>query len=1457
MTVAEPAPALTVDAVVERVGRASDVHEFELVCTEGLRSLRTPGDRDRVLAEAGRQLDTFGAVADDRLRRGWLDQVVEEVRTRGEDSLGSGLYSVAAAEMLEAFARARVDFEELRSAVVAGETADDYAIRSPLSAERIRDLGRMAEKLRGSGLMALVSGEDAGLARDLAAAMTPAKPLPATVPEPWRVSRDDLLGWPEAPGELPRLVRSLIAETEPSAAWTDMPAGSGVSQPGWDGVVRCSTGNRFVPDGKSVWELSTQQNGSDGKARSDYDKRVKSLENTPNPERAEAAYVAVMCAPWTKARSFQDEKSDSGDFRLVRALNVDNLEAWLECAPLTTVWLREQMGQPVAGVGLLSAWWARWLESTTVPLDAPIVLAGRDEQVEALRSRLRQRGGVVTVGGRIHRDEILAFVAAALAGSDAPGSCSTDVLHVYDIAEALRLMAGQALSGPGGPGSRAPAMTIVVPSADFAACLPAASQHRLIVPLPGHSQADIVLEAVDSDAVTQMLEAAGKNFHAVYELGALARMSLLALRRRLAVQPELCRPSWAGGHIDTTVRRGLLLAGWNETREGDRSIVERFTGCSYDQTTEALHGLDPGDAPMILTDEQWHVVSPADAWTLLSDHLIPEDLTAFGQVAHEVLTEPDPFHGMSASARMRAQYEEVEPTFSHQLRRGVATALALLGSSPPRPLGASAPVENAADGIVHRILQAANNAPNPSLWAAVARVLPLLAEAAPSAVLRGLRTCISESHAFATAMFADSTDDDTLFGVDSPHLHVIEALETLAWSPDHLSAAVDALASLAARDPGGTWSNRPSSSLGSIMYGWSPHTSADADARLQAVEMLRQRHGPVAWDLMLSMLPEGHGAQMVEKGPLHRDWKRERVVTIDEYRSVIDSVGKMLVEDAGADRDRWATLVGRIGNLTFDARSALVNALSKIGASDPDEAFRSAVWPELREAVSANRENFDTDWALPESELEAFDPLLEQLRPAAPAAAHRWLFSSDFVMVDSRRWADDHHAHGAALAAKRTAAIGEILAVGGIDAVLELVETMETSYAVGMALANRRPAPDKDVLEAMPEASEPVTAAVLTYFESRFRECGWELVDRLIAERSPSERVVADLLRAVPAVESPWRRADALGDGVANEYWTRVSPLELGPPTSSDQLGEVSGRLRNAGRIGAAIRLVSVWEHRHDSAPEVAEEAASCLEGWLQQQDPRDPAPVSRHDLSRLMEMLDRHREHLGTGRVATLEWQYLSALAYAGDTGTPNLRRHLAQDPDFFITLVEIAYKPASLSPDDGPDPDESTRQRALNAHRLLHSWPPGEFSPGGDGQQSVDAERLNGWVDHVRSRLDETDRQRIGDTLIGTALAASPADSDGEWPSAAVRNLIERVSSDDLDRGLTLAVCNQRGGTTRSPTDGGGQERELAARYRAHCSRFSQWPRTAAIFDSLDSVYEDEAAVHDRRAEARRRGL
>lgn len=1447
---------MTVDTIIDRVRVAANMHDLERAWTEGLRAAPRPDDRDRILVEASRHLSALDALPEDRLRRNWLGQVVEEVRTRGEGSLSEELASVAAAQMREAFAHASAEIAELRAAVTSGEDLHGYAAGVPLTADRIRDLGRMAQRLRGSGLMTLVSNGDAGLARELAAATTPRVPLVPTVPDSWRVSRDDLLrGWDAADRELPRLVHSLIAETVPSAEMIHMPAGTGVAQSGWDGRVRCSEGNRFVPDGQSVWEMSAQKSGTDGKARRDYDNRVQ---DTPELERAEAAYVAVMCAPWRKAQAFADEMSQRGDFNTVRTCTVDDLEAWLACAPATTVWMREQLGKPVEHVFLLSEWWERWLASTTVPLNAQLVLAGRDESAESLRGRCRQRrGGVITIGGAVHRDEILAFVAAALESSDAS---LASVLYVEDRGSAQRLLHVDSLPGSGYRSPTSSTVTVVVPSADFADCLPRDSRHRLIVPVPGEPEAHIVLEPVDSEQAAGLLQDAGLERHTAHELGSVARMSLLTLRRRLAHNPEIHHPAWASGHIDGTIRRCLLLHGWNATFGGDRQALERFVGRSYDDATEALSGLDSGDAPMILTDERWHVVSPSDAWTLVSAHLTSDDIGSFAEIAHEVLTEPDPFQDMNASERMQAQYEGTTENYSHQLKHGVATTLALLGSNPPQHHGA--PAMNAADGIASRILRTANNDPSPRTWASVAQELPLLAEASPTEVLAALRTCLANSHDFTSAMFAEGPDEDSFFMPTPPYVHVLWALESLAWACDHLNAAADMLARLAAIDPGARSANRPTNSLASILCPWMPHTSADADARWGTVNMLRRRHNATAWELMLSMLPNGSGHQVDARGPRYRRWKRRQDVSPEEHRLAVESAGRALVEEAGQDPERWAALVQRLSNLTPPGRAALAASLSEIAAADPDEAFRSVVWPQLRDTLSKHREHSDTWWTLPEDALAPFDPLLQRLCPANPADACSWLFESSTMAVDGIRFIDDHAAHEAALTAKRIEAVRDILDAGGVAAVMALAEKVSQPYEVGVALAGQpiASAMDDAVCEALDGATGPVLVAALTYFDRRFKEAGLELMDQLVTNCAPSDRAVADLLRAAPADIAPWSRADEFGPGVADEYWQRVNSREFRNATA-DEACEAATRLRQARRTGDALELFFWWDYNHAETaitPTMAEEIATCLEDHVRQ-DADEQERLSAHELSRLVEITDQHSEHLGAERLTMLKWQYRPALEAAGSAAAADPYLMIAQDPDIFVSLVEAAYRPASATPGGSPEPSEAEQRAASNAYDILHSWRPTTFNPGSgsDNQEGVGAEGLADWVHHARRRLAETDRQEIGDMLIGTALASSPADPGGGWPGAAVRDLIEDLSSDDLDHGLSIAKYNQRGATSRALTDGGQQESDLAARYRELSRQFCDWPRTAAILDGLARSYENEAEMHDRRAEAWRRGL
>ena len=59
----------------------------------------------------------------------------------------------------------------------------------------------------------------------------------------------------EARHQLPLLIRKLVRAISPDATFVNFSAHEQVQRPGFDGFVEESTGNQFVPAGKSGWEM--------------------------------------------------------------------------------------------------------------------------------------------------------------------------------------------------------------------------------------------------------------------------------------------------------------------------------------------------------------------------------------------------------------------------------------------------------------------------------------------------------------------------------------------------------------------------------------------------------------------------------------------------------------------------------------------------------------------------------------------------------------------------------------------------------------------------------------------------------------------------------------------------------------------------------------------------------------------------------------------------------------------------------------------------------------------------------------------------------------------------------------------------------------------------------------------------------------------------------------------------
>lgn len=672
--------------------------------------------------------------------------------------------------------------------------------------------------------------------------------------------RDDLLRWADtvsARADFPRLIRRLALETTPDAVRLGFAAGSGTSVGDWDGSIRSDRRNPFVPSGQSVWELSVE------KLREGRFRLRQAARDPDGSPTLDAVYVEAILRVWRNREKWANGKRADRRWKDVRAYGVDDVEGWLDTAPVTHAWVSELLGLGPYGYRAAESWWRDWARATTPTLPSSLITAGRDDAAATLTTALSGPLTLTTIRGGSTED-VLAFIAAVLDLQALEGNPGWRARAAFvDERASWRALAGR----------RSP-LILVPASGEAATEATGDTPHHILIPVLGSARPDIDLPAIDAHAATAALVAAGvSDQRRADELGRLARRSLLALRRNLANKPELHTPAWAGAPSRTL--RGVLLAGrWDERSSADMSVVSGLTGNPYEAVRETLAELARAEDPMVSRlGSTWTLVSAQDAWIQLCESVRPDDLDRLEPVVRRVLLEVDPALELAPEEQWRAGVLGKTHVYSAELRRGLAATLALLGVH-----GGAIELEHGADGkrwaayIVGELLSAANADRSGGLWNSMHDVLRRLAEAAPDAFLDGVRDATAGDAPILAAMFTDRQQAGALTA-PSRHTQLLWSLEILAWSPLHFGRVMELLARLAEIDPGGRTSNRPAASLRAILCPWRPQTSVSAEGRLAALDAMRQRHPGVAWELMLTLLPSFHDIQSPTAEPEFRDWK--------------------------------------------------------------------------------------------------------------------------------------------------------------------------------------------------------------------------------------------------------------------------------------------------------------------------------------------------------------------------------------------------------------------------------------------------------------------------------------------------------------------------------------------------------------------------------------------------------
>lgn len=1257
------------------------------------------------------------------------------------------------------------------------------------------------------------------------------------MPHPQIVTASDLSEYAntrESQHVVPELVYHLVDQANPTLC--RIPHGTAVNQPGWDGKVEITTRYRsYIPAGTSYWEITTSRHPKN-EATCNFRKRSKALSQE---DRADAVFVFVtprtaLAGRWSEpeqSRWIAQAQSEYawGDIRI---LDATQLAAWLQGFPALGRWLATFTHRLPAASSILppSEYWEKHVPPADgvgghISLPPGLFLAGREDASDALTRLLSSQTQTLLLLAESEYD-VDDFVAAYL--QNLPEEKRHHYTHHCllvrdpDAWQSLsELPTRHVLVGSPRLGLDSDNQTLQT--------LATNKGHAIVIPICGRWPAGdtniIRLRSPSQAIVEETLRATGLSQIRSRELAHESGGQLAALRRSLLGLGS--RPPYATWSNANRLGEAGLVGRWNAANLEDRSAIEAIVDRRYSEWVSSLRRTTlRTETPIVQHNERWRFVARGEAWSALGCYVSDDDLNRFRDVAISLLSESDPKYELPRDKRYAAAIYEKLPKYSDQIRAGVAESVALLGSrSRFLSMCSQHKPENTARHIVHEVLSDAKW----TRWASLGSHLPLIAEGAPEQFLAAVESDLSRrpESQLETLLIEDSHDSGFLNTYETAGL--LWALETLAWSPDYLSRVGVILATMASMDPGSRWVNGPENTLRTIFLPWCPQTSATDDQKAGAIRAIMREQEGVGWKLLVNLLPQGRGFSTGCRQPTWRpwvltDWTGE--VRRNVYWRTVDDYFDLAVESAGTQPPRLRALAEHLPDLPSSLRTRFVSRLASNDIRSLSERDRFVVWEELDALLRRHRRFSDAHWALPEAELAPIRLAADGLSVQSPVLRARWLFAQSTVAATdgSGSFADQMER----LEQQRRASLRDVLDRGGVSDTLALSRDVAAPHSLGNALAFViADAEDAELIGRYRTGfSEAENAMLSAYVWRRFDLRGWEWVDTLGLDAWSCEQC-AGFLALLPFRECVWTRvSNYLGDAPEHQYWMRV---DQNPYGIADSMSVPIEKFMECKRFGAAIACLNstTMDDRFDS-----ELAGRVLVVTLETQDVAD-----RIDGAATVEIIVRLQKcsPFNQDVLCRIEWGYLDLLGI-GSSGSPiTLRKALASDPEFFISVLELVFGKRIQSTTGALGTVKREDSRARNAFRLLESW---DHYPGADTQGEVDSPTLRGWIEEARQAAERKDLLEVADRYIGKVLVHALRPNSDNWVPDEVAELMNEEPLRQCRSGFSSSLISQRGAFAMT---GGREEAKLARDFRVKANRLDVkgYARLAATVREVADYY------------------
>ncbi|MBM7558204.1 hypothetical protein [Halanaerobacter jeridensis] len=792
------------------------------------------------------------------------------------------------------------------------------------------------------------------------------------------------------------------------------------------------------------------------------------------------------------------------------------------------------------------------------------------------------------------------------------------------------------------------------------------------------------------------------------------------------------------------------------------------------------------------------------------------------------------------------------PKYSDKLKLGIADTLNILatfGKKDCKMLDGIS-LNNKVSYWVKKILNKDLSAKG---WYSIRKNLTSLAEAAPESFLESIEKSIYKDEYCIKEIF--SKENGFLGGC--PHANLLWALEMVSWDLDYLAQVVKILAELSQVDPGGSYTNRPFNSLQKIFLGWTNNTNASYSDLIKIIDAhLIKFYPDVAWKLLISILPKkiGKVSSSIHK-PNYRNWAEsiEKTANKEDYNEYIEKIVERIIElMLESPKARLIELVGDINDIPDKYLIKCIRSIQSIEFDRFSKEFLLNFVNELRNIISRHREYDETKWSLSKEYINELEEVLSAITLEDTILKNKYLFDEYFPnLINPVDKEKDYKEHEEIIYKHRLEVLNQIYQESGIKGIKRLIKVCGDSKLVGRTIAysDLKSCFQEEILNWL-EKDNKLLIVAQSFITTVARDNSDYVKPMIEKMDSWNKTKKVNLLLALPFNNYIFELLSELDEGIQKEYWQSINHYYF---DYKEDLKKINWLIKQLFKNGRPLAAIDATNQALRSSDDITSLNCNLLSMILKEvaSNPDKDNGISffkvKDTILDIIKYIQRAGE-ISKEEIAQIEWIYLQIFNFRS-IQPKFLENSIKNNPDFFVQIVSWIYKSENGEKEDETLDKKIVEDRVDRAWKLLHhiSVIPGEREDG-----SIDFNILREWVLEARKLFEECDRKVIGDIKIGELLSHCSVGNDGIWPHEAVRKIIERIRSFDLESGFKIGKYNSRGVTTRAVFEGGIQEFELAKEYNKQAEEIKfEYPRTSRVLRQLARDYEDQGRREDMKTE------